>query len=280
MGDNDHAGEISKSFYESKLSNRSLVLVGGGVHSHAERGDGGITSIVGQASASGKKRERKRVGGNGMFGSLSGTKRKKILKRRRAGDVMDLQSEALSGDSNGAKQTESPSVNDQSQINKVIETIHNMWAGYISELLADTKPESATSTDQKPKTNKPSSNPLITLQIKRQMALLLIEAEHVGMAATIVECPSRRDLMHHRCVVVNETVNTYKVAMLMDGRNKMKKKKNAGQNDVSGATTQTPCREWKVVMIPKRGTVLEVTVPLPKGTHYDGTASVSVQLET
>jgi hypothetical protein len=74
----------------------------------------------------------------------------------------------------------------------------------------------------------------------------------------------------------------------MDGRSKTKKKKNAGQNgddcrsgenDVSEATAQTPCRAWKVVMIPKQGTVLEVTVSLPRDMHNSDAASISLWLE-
>lgn len=277
MGDADYAGDVSKSFFESKLSNRSLVLVGGGVHSHAERGEGGVTSMV-QAAAAGKKRERKRVGGNGLFGSLSGTKRKKILKRCAGAVSNNLQCDVFDGtaiDESNRSTSPTPSAKPQEDINKVIETMHNMWIEYITELMLHVEPPNSNSTEKKSKSNNQADQSM-TISFKRQIASLTIEAEHVGMAATIIECPSRRFLINRRCVIVKETVNTYKAAMLVNKSRTKKEKIEAHYEE--DADDSSPCT-WNAVVIPKRRTVLEVEVPLLKNMMKD-TTSVLVRLET
>lgn len=193
MGDNDNSNEMTKTFFENKLSNRSLVLVGGGVHSHAAKEDDGVvTSVIQSASAaiSGKKRERKRVGGNGMFGSLSKRKRKKILKR----NALHKSPEKSFAEPNDEiideiRQTKMISSSTQStagDINKVIESIHKMWIEYMAKLLLHVKPVTKCA-----ESNKAPPKSSMKPQIHQQIAALLLEAEHVGMAATIIQCPSR-----------------------------------------------------------------------------------------
>jgi hypothetical protein len=284
MGDNDNANEITKSFFESRLSNRSLVLVGGGVHSHASREEGGMTSVIQTAVASGKKRERKRVGGNGMFGSLSKRKRKKTIQTNRCkSTALDLQDAT---DQCDAKET-AVRISSQSKenINKVIVSLQEMWLDYISRLLQHhIKPDASISAHgTNTKSNKLVLRQPITLHMRRQISLLLLEAEHVGMAATIMECPSRRNLVHYRCLVINETVNTWSVALFKSvKKSKRQYKKQSNSTDNENEDDDKP--QLEVVMIPKRGTELEINVPLhyssDRSIQQNQAAFVSVRLKT
>ena len=193
MGDNDNSNEMTKTFFENKLSNRSLVLVGGGVHSHAAKEDDGVvTSVIQSASAaiSGKKRERKRVGGNGMFGSLSKRKRKKILKRNALHKSPEKSfaepNEEIIDEIRQTKMISSSTQSTAGDINKVIESIHKMWIEYMAKLLLHVKPVTKCA-----ESNKAPPKSSMTPQIHQQITALLLEAEHVGMAATIIQCPSR-----------------------------------------------------------------------------------------
>jgi hypothetical protein len=283
MGDADHKEIYSKSFYESKLSNRSLVLVGGGVHSHAERRDDDDDTVTAASAAAaavvGRKRVRKRVGGNGMFGSLSGRKRRRI-RMRNCGECglkkscgVELNDKAAD-EAGVATAAAAAAEGIQSTENKVIETMNKMWTDYIVELLRHIKPEMPPTTEKKSKTNRESAHPSITIQTKRQIASLLIEAEHAGMAVTIVECPSRRDLIHCRGIVVNETKNSYNVVILMSEK-RAKKKAGTSLDD----KTPSSCRTWKVVLVPKRGTVLETNIPF-QSSLIENTTRVTIRLET
>ena len=94
-GDMASSSDATRNMLEGKLSNRSLVLFGGGVHGNNAKpsppsaalvGPVGTTTtmhIVASTAASGK-RQRNRVGGNGTFGSIS-NKRRKMLSSRRFG---------------------------------------------------------------------------------------------------------------------------------------------------------------------------------------------------
>ena len=67
-GDGGRVDKAMRNTMENKLSNRSLVLVGGGIHSYTPdtKSSGGDAKSGGMARSS--KRIRKRVGGNGVFG--------------------------------------------------------------------------------------------------------------------------------------------------------------------------------------------------------------------
>ena len=274
MGDNENANDISKTFFEGKLSNRSLVLVGGGIHSHVSREEDGDTSMIQSAVA--KKRERKRVGGNGMFGSLSKRKRKTILKRIR----LDFDSDA-----NLQGENESENIANTSMDN-VIETIHDMWRKYISQLVFHIRPNASKNVK-----SSVHDGPM-TPQLRQKLALLLLEAEHVGMAVTIIECPSRCDLIQHRCVVVNETVNTWSLAMRTRSKRNNKRTLDASVVDVKTAgraidvddNVDTPrtslTRTWKIIMIPKHRTVLETSIPLSESFQPQTISHISIRLET
>ena len=296
MGDNDHAGYITKSAFESKLSNRSLVLVGGGVHSHASRSEeAGVTSIIETAasSVSGKKRGRKRVGGNGMFGSLSKRKRKKILLGKHNKSTQLNRRE--DSDANGKRE---PTTDDKTRtdeaalpnsieddIRNTIETLHNMWMNYMSELVATSVP-SSTNKSIKTSDDKTSIHPVsMTPQLRRQMSMLLVDAEHTGMAATIVECPSRRHLEQLRCVVVNETESTWRVATLMLDKKSRRKKGSPTAAPTAASIDHQPestSRCWNIIMIPKHGTILNVSVLLQASSSSpsQNASTLSVRIET
>ena len=315
MGDNDNANDIHKSFFENKLSNRSLVLVGGGVHSHASREEGGgtstttttTTSVVQSAAAAaavGKKRERKRIGGNGMFGSLSGRKRKKILMQQSCCNKIDkgLMFKDSSGPKSigevlqqGIERATASNTDNQSEMNKVnsiLETLYIIWTEYIAQLLLHVKPELSKSLN-KTDGSKSNHSSLDLIRVRSEISTLLLEAEHVGMPATIIECPSRRHLPHRRCMIVNETVNTYSV--VVHSKRKCKKKTKSLSSDlpkdepVDGDGSQkiehgdesqdNSSHIWKVIMVPKRGTVLEVNISVQAEEHINVT-NVSVRIET
>ena len=295
MGDNDNTNDINKSFFESKLSNRSLVLIGGGVHSHASReeGSGGTTTttVIQSASAVGKKRERKRVGGNGMFGSLSARKRKKVLMRRSCSTDKSVSSKDDSGAKSisevvkqGIERAASSNSNDLSEINKlnnILETLHDMWKEYIAQLLLHIKPELLVFSNQTDK-SKSSTSSLDLIRGRSQISALLLEAEHVGMPATIIECPSRHYLLHHRCMVINETVNTWTVLVYLKRKRNKKAKaltsdlRKDKQDDDKEPQDKHPARTWKVIMVPKRGTVLEVNIPI----EIENPINVNLRIET
>mmetsp|Transcript_1261 Transcript_1261/g.2273 ORF Transcript_1261/g.2273 Transcript_1261/m.2273 type:complete len:409 (+) Transcript_1261:254-1480(+) len=283
MGDNDRANNSMRGLLEGKLLNRSLVLVGGGVHSthttsassrSVEKNDGVVGLGMAQVASSGK-RERKRVGGNGIFGSVSNKKRKKILRQireKQSKKNVDLDLKIHDGDGEVAssaqeEQPKNKKVDDgtptdtEATVGSIIETLHEMWVNYMHQLLSPIKEANniaTTSTDDSPSLT-------LTLEDHKQISIVLATAEHVGMPATIVECPSRRHLTQVRCIVVNETKETWKIAMIIV-KNKKKdgkpKEKGESEKNVDGKTSSAPSSHlWKIVMVPKRGTVLDVDLP-------------------
>ncbi|KAL9186864.1 hypothetical protein ACHAXT_010584 [Thalassiosira profunda] len=189
MGDGDRAGGGIRNVLESKLSNRCLVLVGGGVHTHpsastALRRSGEDVGLVGMGAqaAAGGKRARRRAGGNGMFGCISNKKRKKLLRR-----VREEQSKNRNGEAALPKSGNASSEDVQQKTSDIIATLHDMWTEYMQQLL---KATSSPPSDADSATSSP--------EVRRKTAHTLATAEHVGMPATIVDCPSRRHLVHAR----------------------------------------------------------------------------------
>ncbi|KAL3784816.1 hypothetical protein HJC23_013856 [Cyclotella cryptica] len=290
MGDNDNANSVTKSSIESKLSNRGLVLVGGGIHSHASRTSdeyGVKSNLTTIASASTRKRDRKRVGGNGMFGSLSRRKRNKILRgkltlpcqqsisnpnldRECTGDGVAIKRDEEHAPLENTCRSSPTTIHRKEDFSSIVENLHSMWMDYMSQLLLQINPQIQISGKPRSLKNDEASihdSPL-TPQLRKQLTSLLIDAEHVGMSAKIIQCPSRRHLVQHRCVVVNETMNTWRVAMTNMNK-KCNKNREAPTASLSANNTiaersesQSPSRSWEIVMIPKHGTVLDVNVPL------------------
>ena len=320
MGDSHDRASVgaTRSILEGKLSNRSLVLVGGGVYNHAAAvtskslgrkseestaANGmlslGMAAQVAAAASSSGKRERKRVGGNGVFGSISNKKRKKILRQ-----ILEKQSKRnseLKANDVVAEEDAASSQEKQSQTEKVkckeyqsgatltdthvkvgtiIKTLHEMWINYMHQLLSPIKEANYNSTLAT------MDSPLLALENRKGISLLLTTAEHVGMPATIVDCPSRRHLIRARCMVVNETKETWTVAMIMAGKQNanLAKEKSEKLHKVgsSNNTQKIQSHSWKIVLVPKRGTVLEVDLQWPDGSAQIGTGKsyVTVRLET
>lgn len=319
MGDSDRAERSLRSMFESKLSNRSLVLVGGGIHSsmnYTTLNNRGYnlnnmaaavtttttTSTLMQQTACGK-RQRKRVGGNGIFGSISNKRRKRILKQKQAslqkiielerthdaqrtqkyesrGEQIDCvpgnhKSDATSGEDanqqqrNAQQQQQQQHTQQQHQLllqqqtSSVIEAIHNKWSNHINQLL--------TMTMKNDNTNKDITT-ITTATVYERISHLLATSEHVGMAVTIVKCNSRRHLLNSRCIVINETKETWKMAMLVATKKKKNKKEKEGiksnLDDGSGKEEKEHINQgmmltpsWSIIMVPKRGTTLEMNVP-------------------
>lgn len=305
MGDNDRASNSMRGIFEGKLLNRSLVLVGGGVHRHGsaskslDKGDGeakamGVVGLGMAQAASSGKRERKRVGGNGIFGSISNKKRKKTLqytleKQSKqdedselkihdgdAGQKLDATTQSENLDQHKQLQGVSTPADIQGQVGTVIEKMHGMWVDYMHQLLSPIKKGNVS-------TSKDSSS--LSLADRKQLSFLLATAEHVGMPATFLECPLRRHLLNSRCIVVNETKETWKVAIVSKRKDNTKDAKLKEKNEIvdksnhekyaSTKSSTPPTPSWKIVMVPKRGTVLEV------GLQWDGdNAMTSHQLKS
>ena len=69
---------------------------------------------------------------------------------------------------------------------------------------------------------------------------------------------------------MNETLNTWTVAIYI-----IQRKKETAGNDAHSVS-----REWKIVVIPKHKTVLEVDVPLQNNFRCFNASSVTIRLET
>ncbi|KAL7550516.1 hypothetical protein ACHAWF_013735 [Thalassiosira exigua] len=300
MGDNDRADGSMRSVLEGKLSNRSLVLVGGGVHSRApskslgnDDGDGNAKDLgvvgLGIAKAAGRgKRERKRVGGIGIFGSISNKKRKKMLRRviekcKERNDNPGLKvCNGFQGESSNEKVDTSnkrggdmTQKDTQAKVGTVIKTLHDMWLNYIQQLLSCTEVvQNATAID----------GPSLTWEDKNWLSTLLATAEHVGMPVTISECPSRPHLVPSRCIVVDETLETWRVAMIVTSQKRsiaavgapkgaaLKSHSCDGKGE-AGKQVIEPCPSWKIVMVPKCGTSLEIDLPLEQLSSSDDLAN-------
>lgn len=307
MGDSDRAERSLRSMLESKLSNRSLVLVGGGIHSSMStttttlnnRGhnpnnmaSATATTTLMQQTACGK-RQRKRVGGNGIFGSISNKRRKRILKNREAflqkvevervneeirrtkirdesreqqtiGSPGNVKLDAMLGEDIKQQQRQQHQLQQQ-QMNSFIETIHTKWSIYITQLL--------TMTMKNDNTNKDITFTTTSTAVNERISYLLAKSEHVGMAVTIVNCNSRRHLLNSRCIVIDETKEMWKMAILVATKKKKKKRKNHKEEQVKCNVNYSSKEEkehnnqgimstsWSIIMVPKRGTTLEINVP-------------------
>ncbi len=240
-GDGGRVDKAMRNTMENKLSNRSLVLVGGGVHTYTPAPS---SSAVGDAKlgapARSNKRKRKRVGGNGVFGCKSHRQRKKAV-----GKVIE---EAKSKESTSTPTTRE--MNDT--VGNIVETLHNMWINYMQQHLSPLI---------KNKKNITGASSSIPLEARKQLATILATSEHVGMAATIVACPSRRHLVSKRCIVLDESKETFKIAIMKSRPEQAQKKSEKSSND-EGVSKIAKSYEWNVVMIPKHGTSLDVSVPL------------------
>ena len=341
MGDTDRGSNAMRGQFESKLLNRSLILVGGGVHNKVSstkdtttnttsgggKNDMSIVSGMGMAlraaTTSLGKRERGRVGGNGIFGSISNKKRKKLLtqilveKKKRSqqqskemkeecqstmmhhdGDVEQIIDKSLQKDTEQS-QSEQKSKSDaklnacnkiqhnttqakvqQKEVGSVIETLHKMWLSYIQQLLACIPKSSVDS----------SATTSLSLEGGKHISHIVATAEHVGMPVSIVECPSRRHLVNARCIIIDETKETYKIAMINKSKHneqqQMKKEKDAKQvngsvvdNSEKGTKNEENVisHTWIIALVPKRGTVLEINLPW---VNNIGRTSITVRLET
>eukprot|EP00985_Skeletonema_marinoi_P006816 scaffold2994_cov97-Skeletonema_marinoi.AAC.1 len=210
-GDGGRVDKAMRNTMENKLSNRSLVLVGGGIHSYTPdtKSSGGDAKSRGNMARS-SKRIRKRVGGNGVFGCKSHRQRKKAMKK-----VME---ETQSSESATIPTSEEL----DEKVGNIVETLHQMWINYIQQILSPLKKKSRAAAS-------------ISLEARKEIATILATSEHVGMAATIVACPSRRHLGSKRCIVLDETKETFKIA-IMKSRPAQAQKKVTETNAGSGAS--------------------------------------------
>ncbi len=253
-GDSGRADKAMRNNIESKLSNRSLVLVGGGIHTYTNTSSATtISSDVGKlGGAVVSKRIRKRVGGTGVFGCKSHR-----LRKRAMGKMTKTQSSEI-GDKLSTDELDK-------EVGNIVETLHQMWIKYIEEILSPLQKNTAHK----------EVSARIPLELRKDIATKVSTSEHIGMPATIVACPSRRHLVQHRCIVINETKETYKIAILKSCPIQVKTKKRDGKMDEVPKDTKT--FRWKVVLLPKHKTALDVSFPWSTSSTSD---LIVVRLET
>jgi len=288
------------------LSNRNLVLVGGGIHSHAEKEGSGVgdassaaatNTIAGVAATTlwHKSRVKKRAVGLPEFGAVSAKWRKRVVSRNgRRRQEMSVSSSIKKGfDSGGGEASVAVAKSagrSGARTNEIITTLHDMWTRYTCQLLSPLMKSSSP----------PTSTTLEDILKKRRISSTVATADHVGMSATIVKCSSRLHLISARCIVVEETQETWRVAMIrsVGGVARSSSKKVAISADTDGkrddhkksvvceTTTKKkekvyPATNWKMIVIPKRGTVLEVRLPPAVfGACAPGNTELVVRLET
>lgn len=251
-GDNCRVDTATRSNLESKLSNRSLVLVGGGIHTHAPTAStmtGGDDALK-SGGVAGSKRKRKRVGGYGVFGCKSHRQRKKTMSK-----IKKIQSSESGVTPTAGKVDEG--------VGNIVETLHQMWINYVQQMLSSLKKNKAKALTS-------LSQPL-SLEVRSEVATILATSEHIGMAATIVACPARRHLEAQRCIVLNETKETFKIAILKRHLGQSQKKVIKSKDGVSS----TKSFHWKVVLMPKHKTTLDVSIPWSSASDR-----IIVRLET
>ena len=173
--------------------------------------------------------------------------------------------------------------NIQENVSSVIKELNKMWIRYIHQLRRSSFQNGHVSSLHPSTTtaNTTTATPLLALDQRKQLSHVLATCEHVGMAVTIKKCPSRRHLVCRRCIVVQETKETWSMAMLVSKKKKGKKNNDDGKDNecimvkeesesISEVAQPSPSlslssehssnTSWKIIMVPKRGTVLEVTV--------------------
>lgn len=258
------AGErANRNALESKLQNRTLILVGGGIQTtgvvnNCNNESGCLKS--GTAHVNIQSRRKRTRGRGGIFGSVSNKKRKKLIrlanvvdddigrKRLTKGVRMSKSYDAnidpdVANDEGlnvkGPGRVKSKSGDLKETTEEAINHINMMWTEYFGELTA--------SLDGGGKVERDSS----ALDNNRRLSKMLATSEKIGMAVTIIECPSRQNLVERRGVVVNETVEMWKIAF-WNRTSKTEEERHAGSS-------------WAFVRVPKRGTVFRVDVVSSSG---------------
>lgn len=250
----------------------------------------GMAQSASSAGGRACKRERKRVGGNGIFGCVSNKKRKRVLAKiakEKEQAKVERGSDLTAHDGDSAKdaqlrlekqqprcdnlRSDSISILNE-RVGYILGTLHEMWIGYMHQLISPIKESAADATETTSmNTSTKSQSPKISVDLRQQISVTLAAAEHVGMPATIVQCPSRLHLVNVRCVVVNETKETWNIAIT--------KKKGSSKNGKTNKeeAASAPSTSWKFVMVPKRGTAMEVDLAwgVPSAC-----ACITVRLET
>ena len=258
------AGErANRNALESKLQNRTLILVGGGIQTtgvvnNCNNESGCLKS--GTAHVNIQSRRKRTRGRGGIFGSVSNKKRKKLIrlanvvdddtgrKRLAKGVCMAKSYDANIGpdvandvglNMKGPGRVQSKSGDLKETTKEAIKHINMTWTEYFRKLTA--------SLDDGGKVERDSS----ALDNNRRLSMMLATSEKIGMAVTIIECPSRQNLVERRGVVVNETVEMWKIAF-WNRTSKTEEERHAGSS-------------WAFVRVPKRGTVFRVDVVSSSG---------------
>ena len=268
-GAGERSNGANRSVLEAKLQNRTLILVGGGIET---------TGIVNNKNESGClksgtahidfkcSRKRKRAGRGGIFGSVSNKKRKKIMRlanvfdddtgRKRVKNTTKAKScganigpdvandKSSGGRAPGRVQSQSEGScavhkHDPKETTEVINNINLMWTEYFRQLTTSLDAGDGVESDSK------------ALHKNRHLSKMLATSEKIGMAVTIIECPSRLNLVGKRGVVVNESAEMWKLAFI---------------NKTSKAGNRPASSPWDFMRVPKRGTVFRVDIIVsPKG---------------
>jgi RNase P/RNase MRP subunit p29 len=139
----------------------------------------------------------------------------------------------------------SPQIHLNHHQQQVMLQLHEMWKEYFHSLLHSipVTPNVGTRTP----TNSLDGNTI----------------ELVGAHVRIVQCKAHGNWIHKEGIVVVDTLNTWQVALVPFDPACISTINNKQKNPKDGDTIKTTNVPWKVVLVPKRGSILELDAPLP-----------------
>jgi len=266
-GAGERSNGANRNALEAKLQNRTLILVGGGIQTTGIVNNINESGCLKSGTAHDRRKRMRGAGRRGIFGSVSNKKRKKLMRLANAVDYdtgrkrmvkdtgMDksyganfdpddvAKDESLNRRGPGRVQSKSEATcavhkHDPKETTKeVINNINLMWTEYFRKLTASLDAVDEIESD------------LAALDKDRQLSKMLATSEKIGMAVTIIECPSRQNLIERRGVVVNETGEMWKLALL----------------NQTFKTEHHASSSWAFLRVPKRGTVFRVDITSSNG---------------
>ena len=286
MGRNNGGRSLPRRSYEDRLLQRSLVLVGGGLMTSsvagANRIDGGDGSTEPSASASrhavdvsrAQRRKRRRERGHRVRGSISNSERKRrevareeaTTTERAAADVGT--STKARGVDVSAKGSKKRKRGDAIYAHETLLKLNDMWNGYICKLLGlEPNPDDGTTPRRS----------------TAELSALLSSAELIGAFVRIDKCDASRAYVGREGIVVDSTVNAWRIALprpVVEKKRKGKKEK-AGADDVEGTKDDAPSKSnekeddttvfvvWKEVVVPKIRSSLSFAIDTGRDTSTD-----------
>jgi len=310
LGKNNGGQGLGRRAYEDRIKQRSLVLLGGGLmtgvagtagvlHGAAGvAGDGGeggeqqqpqfLSKSAVEVSRS-KRRKRKRERGHRVRGSISNRERKRRLNalNGRRGDKVRVEGDGVSSKqkANGASSLPS-SAKQQSgtSTTDALFALNDVWNDYIRKLLG-LKRDSDDGAVNQLKVPAKGKNNILSPRTPAEISAVLSSAELIGAYVKIARCDSSRSYVGKEGIVVDTTLNTWRIAIpsavLNTGKGEKKSKDEndtgAGKDGTSRPHAETAEDEakvtpiWKERIVPKRRSELAFTI-ITENDGSDGDA--------